>query len=499
MSFSKSWRELSTKVFSEPGSEYLNFDMLYQVSYMSAIATAGIPRSKIFEFACQLPCYTSRYFREIQILAQKMRYDYAVACRKVGETAREEEIRGFLLRWSASMGAGESEANFLAQEAKLSAEAFENAYTRDVDSLRQWTEAYAAIIISAALIVMVSAISMLIYPVATGLTIMVTGLTMAAGIAGAWIISKVAPKEIRFHTSTPFCLPLRRARRLERVMVLAALACFFAMLLVGAPIGWMLIVGAALLLPVGIAGSVLDRQVGRKDAEIGTFIRSTGNVASAVGATTSQALDKLDLRSIANLAEDIRRLRSRLISRLKPHLCWQRFSLETGSETIYRSIKMFNDATRLGGEPDEVGERSSLLPTSISFLRAKRGQVSSSFRLLSVGMHVAIVGLLVFVVQVIMAFSQAASPLYNEAIEGVESKAIEVFALNFETIGILNLLTVPVLVLLSITIAFAAKTAEGGSRYTFFNYLAATFTATGLGLILVPKIASGLFTPITAF
>lgn len=498
MSFSKSWRALSTKAFSEKGSGYLNFDMLYQLSYMSCIATAGITRSKLFEFSCQLPCYTSRYFREIQTLAEKMRYDYSVACRKIGEVAREGDIRGFLLRWSASMKAGENEADFLAQETKIAAQAFENQYLRDVDTLRQWTEAYAAIIISAALIIMVAAISMLIYPVATALTVIVAGLTMVAAIGGAWVIWKVAPKEIRYQISTPYCLALRRAKRLEKVMVPAALACAFVMMLLGASLGWALVVGSSLLFPVGISGVIYDRQVKKKDADISTLIRSTGNVASAVGITTSQALDKLDLRSTPAIREDVQHLRSRLMARLKPHLCWQRFSLESGSETIYRSIKMFNDATRLGGEPDEVGELSSILPTSIIFLRAKRGQVSSSFRLLSLGLHVAVVGLLVFVVEVITAFTNAAAGIYYEAISEVESRAVEIFALNFETIGLLRVLTLPTILILAVTVSFATKTAEGGSRYTFYNYLGATLMATGIGLIAVPAISNGLFNPIQA-
>jgi archaellum biogenesis protein FlaJ (TadC family) len=268
-------------------------------------------------------------------------------------------------------------------------------------------------------------------------------------------------------------------------------------LVAGAEVGWALVIGSILFLPVGIAGILLDRQVKKKDEDIATFLRSTGNVASAVGITTSQALDKLDLRSTANLCDDVKHLRSRLISKLKPDLCWQRFSLETGSETVYRSIKMFNDATRLGGEPSDAGERSALLPMSINFLRAKRTQVSSSFRMLAIGLHVAVVGLLTFVVQVIMAFTDVASSIYYEAVEGVESQAIEIFALNFETIGLLSYLTTPTIIIMAIAVAFAAKTAEGGSRYTIFTYLALTLGITGGGMILVPSIAKGFFTPVT--
>ena len=499
MNFSKSLQELSKKVFSEKGSEYLHFDMLYQLSYMSAIAASGIPRAKIIGFACLLPCYTSKYFKQIQTLSDKLRIDTAVACRKVGEAAKEEEIRGFLLRWSASMASGESEMDFLEQEAKIAAASYNNSYERDVDTLRMWTEAYAAIIISAALMVMVSSISMLIYPVAMTLTLGIVGITIASAIMGAWIISKVSPKEIRYHFDTPYCRPLNRARRMERVMIPAAVVCALIMLMLGSGMGPALIIGSILLFPPGIAGFMFDRQIAKKDKDLTSFIRSTGNIATAIGATSSQALDKLDLRSIAGLSQDINRLRSRLVARLQPDLCWRRFALETGSETVFRSIKMFDDATRMGGEPDEVGARAVLLPTSMSFLRAKRTQVSMSFGFLSIGMHICVVALLLFVTETIMAFGEAAAGAYTEAVEGVESAAVEVFSLNFEAIAILDVISLPILLVLSVTVAYAAKSAMSGSRYTFFTFLGITFFITGFGMMIIPNVGDMLFAPVTAF
>ena len=497
MNFSKSLQELSTKVFSEKGSEYLHFDMLYQISYMSAIAAAGIPRSKIIEFACLLPCYTSKYFKSVQTLADKLRIDYAVACRTIGEQAKEEDIRGFLLRWSASTG--ESESDFLAQEAKIAADAYNNSYSRDVDSLRMWTEAYSAIIISAALMVMVSSISMLIYQVAMTLTLGIVAITMVSAIMGAWFISRVSPKEIKYNFDTTYCKPLTKARRMEKVMIPAAVVCALLMLILGAGMGWALIICAMLILPSGIMGGRLDRQINKKDSDLPSFIRSTGNIASAVGITTSQALDKLDLRALAHLSQDINHLRSRLMARLKPELCWRRFAMETGSETVMRSIKMFDDATRMGGEPDEVGSSAVLLPTSIAFLRAKRSQVSLSFSILAVGMHIAVVCLLVFVVEVIMAFGEAAAGSYTEAIEGVESEAVQVFALNFDAIAILDVVSLPVLLVLTVSIPFAIKSAMSGSRYTFYTFLSITCAASGAGLVIIPAISKMLFAPITAF
>jgi len=500
MNFSKFWQRLNKKDSSNKkdsvDSEYLSFDLFYQLSYMSAIAAAGISRSQIFEFASQLPCSSSRYFKEVHLLAKQMRYDYAVACRTVGEATEVESAKSLLLRLASSMGSGEAEADFFAQEAKVQAEAFKNEYERGVESLRKWTEAYAALVVSAALIVMVAAISMIIYPVATSFTVTLVGVTICVALMGSWAIHRVSPKEVRVHFPSSNCTAYNRARWLERILLPAAIACFFVALLAGLGLGWAVISVSILVFPIGVAGILFDHQLKKKDSDISTFLRSLGNVASAVEITVSNALERVDLRSTANLSRDVKRLHSRLASRLKPEVCWQRFSLETGSETIYRSVRMFNDATRLGGDPEEVGDRSSLVAMTLDFLRAKRGQVSSSFTFLALGMHAALVALLLFVVQVILLFGKTVEGVYTEAVEASQSSAVNVFSLSFESVRLLEVLALPFILILSVTNAFAIKSADGGNRYKMFVYLGVTFGLAGAGLVMLPGLADKIFSTI---
>jgi flagellar protein FlaJ len=499
MNFLKFWPKRRNREFSKEGpvnSEYLSFDLFYQLSYMSSIAAAGISRSQIFEFASKLPCSSSRYFGEIHFLAKQMRYDYAVACRTVGEAAQDDQVRSLLLRLASSLGSGENEADFLAQEAEVQAEAFKNEYERGVESLRKWTEGYAALIVSAALIVMVAAISMLIYSVATSFTITLVGVTICVAVIGAWAIYRVAPKEVRIHSHSSKCTAYGRTRWLARLLVPVAFVCFFTTLLAGFGLGWALIVASILIFPIGVTGILFDRQVRKKDTDISTFLRSLGNVASAVEITVSNALERLDLRSTANLANDVNRLHSRLTSRLKPEICWQRFSLETGSETIFRSVKMFNDAARLGGDPEEVGERSSLVAMTLDFLRARRAQVSSSFTILAFGMHAALIALLVFVVHVILFFGRTVEGVYSEAVAETQARAVDVFAFNFESVRLLEVLTLPCILVMSVSTAFAVKAADGGNTYKLFGYLAMTLGLSGIGLVTVPMIVNKIFSSV---
>jgi flagellar protein FlaJ len=343
---------------------------------------------------------------------------------------------------------------------------------------------------------MVAAISMIIYPVSEFFTITLVGVTICVSIMGSWAIHRVSPKEVRVHLPASKCDAYGRARWLARFLLPAAVVCFLVMLVAGFGLGWALIVVAVLFIPVGVAGGVFDRQVKKKDRDISTFLRSLGNVASAVGITVSNAITRLDLRSTANLAGDVKRLRARLDSRLKPEVCWQRFSLETGSETVYRSVKMFNDASRLGGEPDEVGNRSSVVATTLDFLRARRNQVSSSFGFLAFAMHAALVALLIFVVQVILLFGQVVEGVYSQGVAEAQAKALEVFSFSFQGVHLLQSLALPCILVLSVTTAVAVKAADGGSNYKLFGYLAVTLGLSGVGLVLVPMLVDRIFTSI---
>ena len=205
----------------------------------------------------------------------------------------------------------------------------------------------------------------------------------------------------------------------------------------------------------------------------------------------------MDLRSTASLSPDIKNLRSRLASRIKPDLCWKRFSVETGSEIIYRSVRMFHDATRLGGDPEAVGERSSVLAQSMDFLRSRRGQVSSSFNWLAMGIHASLVCLLVFVTQIVTTFGTVVSGVYQDALANSPNRSLDVFGFNFGNVHLLNTLTLPCLLVLAGATAFAVNSTDGGTRQRLYLYLGITFGMSGIALIVVPQVTHALFSSIS--
>jgi flagellar protein FlaJ len=209
----------------------------------------------------------------------------------------------------------------------------------------------------------------------------------------------------------------------------------------------------------------------------------------------TEALGKIDLRSISSLASQAKKLHIRLISNIKPELCWRKFVTENGSELINRSVGMFQDAVNLGGEPEEVGSRTSFFALRIALLRAKRTLISSSFRWLSFLMHAATIGLLVFVVEIMTTFGEAIESI-KEALPGTSMPSSIPslgFSFNFTGLELLQDLSVPVILVFTIVNALAPQVTDGGHKYKFFYYLGITLAISGALLIYVPKMAGMVF------
>ncbi|HWC31263.1 MAG TPA: hypothetical protein VG845_14370, partial [Dehalococcoidia bacterium] len=68
--------------------EPIDFDLITQLTHMSAVATSGIARDKLFEGTSELNYSTSKYFRRVHRVAQRLNYDYSQACELVGEQAK---------------------------------------------------------------------------------------------------------------------------------------------------------------------------------------------------------------------------------------------------------------------------------------------------------------------------------------------------------------------------------------------------------------------------
>ncbi len=492
MSFLGSSRGRSKKGSSK--GDLLGFDLLYQLAYLSAVAAAGIPRSQIFRRASKLPCATAGYFHEVDRLAQSMNYQYAEACRLVGESSKQQEIKSLLFRMSSSLSSGELATDFMNREARIQAEAYGNDYERKLESLKKWTDAYVALLVSVALIIVVAAISTVIYDMGTGFVAGLAGVMISISGLGSWVIYRTSPREVKTLSSAEGYNSQRLPRTLLLSLVPGALVISALLLIAGVSVGWVLVAAGAMVLPIGIAGWRLDNSVSKYDDDVSGFIRALGATASAIGTTPVEALGRMDLRSIGSLAPAVKQLYILPRSRINPDLCWRRFVAGTGSELVNRGVRVFMDGVNLGGDAEEVGSRASLLTMKVNFLRAKRKLVSTTFAWLSLIMHATVVFLLVFILDIVGGFAKVVEAAGVAGLASGEGAAMgSILSFNFQNLEFLRWLIVPVIIVLSVINAVTPKVADGGYSHKFFFYLGATLFTAGVSLVAAPKLASIIF------
>ena len=94
--------------------EPIDFDLVTQLTHMSAVATSGISRDKLFDGTASLDYSTSKYFRRVHRVAQRLNYDYSKACEVVAEQVQQvDSVQNLLLHFATALSTGEPEEEFL--------------------------------------------------------------------------------------------------------------------------------------------------------------------------------------------------------------------------------------------------------------------------------------------------------------------------------------------------------------------------------------------------
>lgn len=460
---------------------------------MSAVAGSGISRSRIFELGSSLPRIPADYFKRVHLLAQKLGYDYASACTKVGLAIKSDAMISLLLRLGNALTSGQPEADFLVEEAAVQGEAYEKEYERDLESLTKWTDAYAAVSVSSALMIVINMTSSLIYSLSNSIILGLVVTMLAIASVTAWILSRAAPKEVIDLFSPEGTWPQRLAGQLGIYTIAAVFIVCPLLMLVGFSIGPTLVIAAIMLFPLGGVSMLAGREIDKKDREFGPFLRSLGSMAVSTGTTITEALTRIDFSSFPTLETDLKRLRSRLIAAVDPELCWHKFALETGSKLIGETITIFNDAVRLGGDPDTVAFLSAEFSTKTIMLRAKRQVVASTFAWLTVVMHGTIAILMVTILEIVRNFVKmidAAATALGEAAAQAATLALPTF--NAPQVMFFERITMIMVVLLCVINAYAIIATDGGHKYKAIFYLSILLVLSGVGFIVVPPIVEGV-------
>ncbi|MBC7237579.1 MAG: type II secretion system F family protein [Chloroflexi bacterium] len=491
MSFSKSSPKRTASTSSD---EELSFDLYYQLVYMMATASSGISRNRVFALGSDLASVVADCVRDIETLVRTMHYDYPTACRIVGDRTSSRLLKSFLLRLSDALDSGEPIRDFLTQEAHVQADSYENQYERDLESLKKWTDAYASLVVSQALIIIISLISTMIYNVGAGMTAGLVLLAIMMSFFGVWVLSRAAPKEQLIIAPPEGSQQQIRYRKLSLLSLGAATLVGLVSRFAGA--GWPLTLTllSLIMAPLGVLSFLCDRNLAKKEEEIGPFLRSLGNMATSTGTTLTEALKQLDLQSFPTLAADIGLLRTRLNARSDPQLSWRKFGQETGSDLIHRAARIFYDAISLGGDPDEIGAICAAFSSKVAMLRARRRIVASSFNWLTLLMHGALSALMVLVLEIVLSFRSLIETIIDpqQAQQAMQSIDIPLLRFNTGHMSMLSQITIAMVLVLIAANALAIVTTDGGFKPKFLLWSAIMMLLSAVSFGIVPAVVHSI-------
>lgn len=472
--------------------EISSFDLFYQLTYMAATSAAGLSRSRTFQLARDLACPPAHYFKSIHEVAENLRYNYPDAVRLIGEQAKSEHTKTFLLRLADALRSGEPLPGFLSREAEVQGEHYSNDYTRGLESLKKWNDAYTAVTVSAALIVIINLVSTMIYNLGTGTMVMLVLVAMGASFGVAWVLYRAAPPEVKTVRLKLGSKEQRLSRQLLLLLTPITLAVSGSLWFLGADYPYVMLAAGLLLLPVGIVSSKADGKTDQKDLEISAFLRSLGGTATSRGTTLKDALATLKIDSFPTLQLDIQNLDLRLKAYIKPKLCWDTFGLETGSELVRQTMGMFYEATYLGGDPDKTGKLASTFAMKTAMLRAQRRGVSGTFTWLIIVMHGVMTALMVFLLGILEQFSvklNAAMGQMGTGSDALNSFGLQsMFSFNAPQIQTLSTVTVSMVLVLAASSAFAIVASEGSHLIKMTLYLSILLLLSAVAFFIVPSL-----------
>ncbi|KKG10367.1 flagellar assembly protein FlaJ [Methanosarcina sp. 1.H.T.1A.1] len=493
---------------------YMSNDLLFTLTYMASISTANLTRDKIFTSISDKKEYCpSKYFNQIKELALNWHYDYANACEIISTKVTHDRLRELLNRLSNAIAAGEPDNEFLTKEWKLFKTKRKDEFERDLETTKEWSNAYTALLVSTSLVAIIILLSVILYnigdPADTLYSTMVIVFFMA--FLGVGLLFSSSPKDSKVHSlSVKSKEQVFIHKWIPLTLVLSTLAVIIFTIIptfIGSPEffidikGVGMILAGVIMMPVGIAANRDIEKINKRDECYTTFISSLGSIISGSGLTVPKALLKIDPKNLGELKDMSQELYKKLATGLDPTLCWERFVGETGSYLIYKFSNVFVDAVNFGGNAEVVGELVSSSNLELVLLRMKRERISKGFTSLVIPLHVAMVALLLFIGQILTIFSTIISSLFAQfdvtdselsgLPTGMGSMNLGIF--GGVPIDLLNQFVIVVIIILTVANILAIVAVKGGPMYLAIYYGISICILSGVLMIITPPLVEMAF------
>jgi len=397
--------------------------------------------------------------------------------------------------------------------------------------LQKWGDAYIALMLSGTIVSIIIMVSVAIYApddldsTLNGSYLLVLGISLF----GLITMYKSIPDDQKCHgLSGRGTYEQEMIHRMERIVLPVIAISTVILMLIGINFGVVVLFAALLLFPMGVLGLIDDTNIIQRDEDFVVFIRGLGSIMGGKGFTITPALAEVDRKSLVILGDFIDAFTitpalaevdrkslvilgdfidaaySKLNLGLDEIKVWNRFTADTGSNLIYKYMRIFMDSIKLGGNPIEIGKIVSTSMLEMTLLRQKREMLSTGFIVLLIPMHVSMIAIFVFLHRILINMSRAITDVMQTfestasamggssgSVGGAMAGSINIFV-NFpeEKMG-----TYLITMLMIITIAniLAGKIVKGGDRYILYFMGSILFGLTGIIYLVTPFVVDMIF------
>jgi len=328
----------------------IDYDLLYSIMHMYSISTGSQPPGVVLKIAGEGPHGRySKVLKRAGELSKKWGYTVPEAVSLIALREKNKAFKEFLERFAVVSSVGEELVTFLKVEFDTLKFNFENIYNRSLDSLNVLYGVYTSTMVS--VIFAISTLLMLSFFFGGGsLKMILMGYISAMFIIiilGSLVILK-APKDY-------FEAKASRNPVAQFADILAIVAIIIGMILSYyiindainyVTLGFSMLIIGLLLIPAGYIINNMENVINDYDTFFPVMIRSLGTYLSQVP-NLKQAIKDLAKVELGKLKNLLKKLNSALFLGVENDIAMQKFGLDTNSETIYRSLKIFSDTENM--------------------------------------------------------------------------------------------------------------------------------------------------------
>ena len=163
---------------------------------------------------------------------------------------------------------------------------------------------------------------------------------------------------------------------------------------------------------------------------------------------------------------------------------------------MVRCVRVFWDGVRVGGDTEKVSVLASDFALRIWLLRADRKLVATTFSFVAIPMHAVLMGILMFITEVVQVFGGEISRVQDDSLQGgvaAEAGVNDALVFQFSSLDFIPVFVATVALMLTTANSFAPYAATGGHRYKLCLYGAIMMIISGVTFLVVPYMVQAVF------